>query len=64
MSREQEDGSVHLFTAEQFHKYAQDVNNYIMENQYDENGLPLYGVGIEELNPADYTSLSFREKRR
>lgn len=62
MSREQEDGSVHLFTAEQFHKYAQDVNNYIMENQYDENGLPLYGVGIEELNPADYTSLSFREK--
>ena len=63
MYREEEGGSIHLFTADEFHKYAQDVYNYIMENQYDENGSPRYGFsGPGEFDPSDYTSLSFRAK--
>ena len=35
-----------------------------MEHNYDENGDALYGnnVSLDEINPGDYTSLSFRVK--
>lgn len=63
MYRAEEGGSIHLFTADEFHKYAQDVYNYIMENKYDENGFIKDGYSYSnEFDPSDYTSLSFRAK--
>lgn len=63
MYRAEEGGSIHLFTADEFHKYAQDVYNYIMENKYDENGFIKDGYSYSnEFDPSDYTSLSFRVK--
>mgnify|MGYP000757626950 FL=1 len=64
MYREEEGGSIHLFTADEFHEYAQDLFDYAMEHNYDENGDALYGnnVSLDEINPGDYTSLSFRVK--
>lgn len=63
MYREEEGGSAYLFTAEEFHKYAQDVYNYILENQYDEEGNAIDGAfDPNAFDPGDYTSLSFRAK--
>lgn len=63
MYREEEGGSIHLFTADEFHKYAQDVYNYIMEHKYDENGFIKDGYSYSSaFDPSDYTSLSFRAK--
>ncbi len=64
MYRAEEGGSIHLFTADEFHEYAQDLFDYAMEHNYDENGDALYGnnVSLDEINPGDYTSLSFRAK--
>ena len=64
MYREEEGGSIHLFTADEFHEYAQELYDYAMEHNYDENGEALYGGngGSVEINPGDYTSLSFRAK--
>lgn len=64
MFRAEEGGSIHLFTADEFHEYAQELYDYAMEHNYDENGEALYGGngGSVEINPGDYTSLSFRAK--
>ena len=64
MYRAEEGGSIHLFTADEFHEYAQELYDYAMEHNYDENGEALYGGngGSVEINPGDYTSLSFRAK--
>lgn len=63
MYRKEEGGSIHLFTADEFHKYAQDVYNYIMEHKYDENGFIKDGYSYSSaFDPSDYTSLSFRAK--
>lgn len=61
--RESERDDPHLFTVEEFHKYAQDVDKEIKKNLYIEHDLRKDGYDVSSnIDPNDYTSLKFREK--